>query len=1578
MEGSRYVRQHTVETQTSRLMIQLRKTRKPRTLIRSVRRSRLETLERRDLLTALVWANGPSLPAPQTDAVAVIGSDNAVHLVGGESTAAPQLSATATAWTAGENIDTARNDLGAIRSGSAILLFGGTGNDEGSDEVLNYDYRTGDSQDLAKMNQIRYDHGFAADASGRAYAFGGVGVFADGEVWSDAERYDPAVDSWTAIAPLPQPLRGMSAIGDGNGNVFVFGGSTTLNDSGIQDTNYRYDVATDAWSTVGPMLVGTRDSAVTSDADGLIYLTGGMTSTGATDAVQQYNPTTNTWVIQTPLPAPVYSHAAAFDAGGRIMVAGGFNATGTATNAVYRTQNLSVPDFAPVFSTSPITSGSLDAFYSYDVNASGNPVPIYSLVAGPVGMSIDATTGLISWQPIDGQVGDHSVVVETSNRVDAAQQAYDVTVLADTIAPTVPTSFTFDNATESSVSFTWNASDDVNGIDHYEIATANYTGPRFGKRWVYTVVDSIPGTDTTKTLASLNPLEGQNYAVRAVDGSGIVSSWSARVSATTLAAPALTFRFGTQTTGAIQNREQTPISIQLISQANPAPTFELVSGPAGIVVDSVTGAVTWTPDTPDVGAQTALFRATNSVGSADLSIDFDILADTPKLTVQFNPTTGEPFATAGILFNAQMTDSSSFPSTFELLTHPVGMTMDSSGLISWTPTAEQGGVNAVTVRGTNAGGSTDLIFGVTTSFAGAVTNVTVTGETTQLSPTVTWSAPTGEGADLVTGYDIRAYTRYRWGSHTYSYRTHIVDYTADAGSESVDLSGLLRGKTYAITITPVNAAGLSGVANSAATVTTAPELPVVRWTVNGATSTMAGVVAGKPLEIALSDQTNDPSELELVSGPTGLTFDPLTNTANWTPTAADVNVGYTSTDAVFRATNSVGPIDITVPIHVYFSGSVNSAAAFRNGYSASASWTPPTDNATPIAAYQITRSWTFAGSHKASASYTVPGDVTSISFSLIPTGAANHKGVTITPIDEFGNSGVGISRIAFGSYQNDLPPIANDDTFDATEDTQLVVNYVDGVRANDIDTDNTPGGSVLSARLVTGPTNGTLILGSTGSISYTPNDEFNGTDSFVYRVYDGRFYSENATVTINVSAVNDAPTALDDHYTLDQDMLLNSTFANGVLANDSDIDGDAIAATVVTAPTHGTVTLGNDGSFTYTPNPGFSGADNFTYVASDTLLDSRVSTVNLEIQSTVAGTKFFVVDTAVERTFEYAADGTLIDNYSLRNNNKGSQGAAASSDGSTLFVVNGNRRVFVYDDAGGYQGFWTAVGPQRVDGIATDDTDIWILDRNLDTVFHYANAAMLRSGEAEPTDSFALHANNKNGKGITTDGTHIWVVNDVRGKDKVYKYGIDGTYVSRWNIDPANAKPTGITIDPTGATNDIWIVDNQTDSVYQYNSGATRNGGSVVSNDVFALDAANTNPQGIADPESLTTDQLSVADVEQRVANTTDTRLFWDNPDNEWDVNDDGKVSAIDALLIINHLNRVQFTDVALSDFDGLFLDPNADGRVSASDALSVINGLNRLSLTSSSEIFDQAIGQLDADDEFDATLRLIAPQQLS
>ena len=170
-----------------------------------------------------------------------------------------------------------------------------------------------------------------------------------------------------------------------------------------------------------------------------------------------------------------------------------------------------------------------------------------------------------------------------------------------------------------------------------------------------------------------------------------------------------------------------------------------------------------------------------------------------------------------------------------------------------------------------------------------------------------------------------------------------------------------------------------------------------------------------------------------------------------------------------------------------------------------------------------------------------------------------------------------------------LPPVAVADAYETNEDVALTI-AAPGVLTNDID----PNGDAITAVLVTGPEHGTLALAADGGFVYTPNDDWNGTDTFTYKASDGTLESEDATVTITVKPVNDAPVAVDDAYTVAEDTLL-SIAAPGVLANDSDIDGDVLNATVRTNPSHGALTLKGDGSFTYMPDADWNGTDTFTY-----------------------------------------------------------------------------------------------------------------------------------------------------------------------------------------------------------------------------------------------------------------------------------------------------------------------------------------------------------------------------------------------
>ena len=192
-----------------------------------------------------------------------------------------------------------------------------------------------------------------------------------------------------------------------------------------------------------------------------------------------------------------------------------------------------------------------------------------------------------------------------------------------------------------------------------------------------------------------------------------------------------------------------------------------------------------------------------------------------------------------------------------------------------------------------------------------------------------------------------------------------------------------------------------------------------------------------------------------------------------------------------------------------------------------------------------------------------------------------------------------------------LPPVVADDLYTVDEDSSLVVPAATGVLANDSD----PEGAALSVGLVSDVNSGTLSIIADGSFTYIPAPNFNGADTFTYQANDGTPGSDTlGTVTITVTPINDPPTAIDEAFSLAEDTVLNVA-GPGVLANDSDVDGDRLTAIYVglSGPSDGTLALNADGSFTYTPNADFNGADSFSYVANDGAVDSNQATVSLNI-----------------------------------------------------------------------------------------------------------------------------------------------------------------------------------------------------------------------------------------------------------------------------------------------------------------------------------------------------------------------------
>lgn len=188
-------------------------------------------------------------------------------------------------------------------------------------------------------------------------------------------------------------------------------------------------------------------------------------------------------------------------------------------------------------------------------------------------------------------------------------------------------------------------------------------------------------------------------------------------------------------------------------------------------------------------------------------------------------------------------------------------------------------------------------------------------------------------------------------------------------------------------------------------------------------------------------------------------------------------------------------------------------------------------------------------------------------------------------------------------------PVAVDDAYQTDEDAGLTVGTSAGILQNDSDIDS----STMRAVLDTPPLHGEISLTIAGSFNYTPHTDFHGIDSFTYHAFDGSLNSNTATVTITVISVNDAPVATDDAYSVNQDESLMVDEIAGILMNDADVDGDAISASLVSGPLHGSLSLDASGAFTYTPVPGYSGADSFTYQATDGLLNSNTAAVTITI-----------------------------------------------------------------------------------------------------------------------------------------------------------------------------------------------------------------------------------------------------------------------------------------------------------------------------------------------------------------------------
>ncbi|HEX8698372.1 MAG TPA: Ig-like domain-containing protein, partial [Myxococcaceae bacterium] len=176
------------------------------------------------------------------------------------------------------------------------------------------------------------------------------------------------------------------------------------------------------------------------------------------------------------------------------------------------------------------------------------------------------------------------------------------------------------------------------------------------------------------------------------------------------------------------------------------------------------------------------------------------------------------------------------------------------------------------------------------------------------------------------------------------------------------------------------------------------------------------------------------------------------------------------------------------------------------------------------------------------------------------------------------------------------PPVATPLTTTTPEDTAVAVTLAG------TDPENDP----LTFTVVTQPANGTLS-GTAPNLTYTPAANYNGADSFTFRVSDGSAASAAATVSITVQPVNDAPVAQAQSVTVQEDGSL------AIVLTGTDVENSPLTFTVVTQPARGTLS-GTAPNLTYTPTANYSGADSFTFRVSDGSATSAVATVSITVQ----------------------------------------------------------------------------------------------------------------------------------------------------------------------------------------------------------------------------------------------------------------------------------------------------------------------------------------------------------------------------
>jgi hypothetical protein len=278
-----------------------------------------------------------------------------------------------------------------------------------------------------------------------------------------------------------------------------------------------------------------------------------------------------------------------------------------------------------ITSAAPTVKATADAAFTFQVTASGNPFPSFSLISAPDGMSIGSDSGVILWTPTIAQEGTQSVSVAATNSQGHAAQTFSITVV-----PQPPTGLTATGASATSIALSWNAANDPNitGYNVYERTV--YHSPRgSGGGFRYRLLSSNQ-PENSYLATGLVAGSSHTYVVTANSSTlGFTTGFSTAAGGQTWVPPTLQPYYllssGAVFSGPINVAVGQTVQITLLGSGNPRVVYSALDAPSTLTVDPNTGVVTYTPDASEVGTLSITFQAENVLGVVMQTFEFNVI-----------------------------------------------------------------------------------------------------------------------------------------------------------------------------------------------------------------------------------------------------------------------------------------------------------------------------------------------------------------------------------------------------------------------------------------------------------------------------------------------------------------------------------------------------------------------------------------------------------------------------------------------------------------------------------------------------------------------------------------------------------------------------------------------------------------------------------------------------------------------------------------------------------------------------------------------------------------------------------------